>query len=114
ELCPRHGTALVDVIPEVSRAYGLTGVRRLIHSPPLTRRGGTRMTQPPLPDGVEITAPVGDAAARIVSAEACAFVADLVRQFRPRVHDLLAQRVRRHARFHAGEPPRFLDETRAF
>jgi malate synthase len=49
--------------------------------------------------------------ARILSTDALAFVADLVRTFRPRVKELLAKRVERQARLDTGERPDFLAET---
>jgi len=48
---------------------------------------------------------------RVLTPAAAAFLEDLVRRFRPRVDDLLARRAARHARFVAGELPRFLPET---
>ncbi|MBX3189047.1 MAG: malate synthase A [Labilithrix sp.] len=47
----------------------------------------------------------------ILSTDALAFVADLVRTFRPRVEELLAKRAERQARFDRGERPDFLPET---
>jgi len=49
----------------------------------------------------------------LFSTEAVAFVAELVRRFRPSVHERLAARVERHARLAAGEQLHFLPETRA-
>jgi malate synthase A len=47
----------------------------------------------------------------ILTPDALAFLADLVRAFRPRVTELLARRAARQARFDAGEMPDFLPET---
>jgi malate synthase len=47
----------------------------------------------------------------ILTDAAVAFVADLVRTFRPRVAELLAKRAERQKRFDAGERPDFLPET---
>jgi len=47
----------------------------------------------------------------VLTPEALAFVADLVRRFRPRRDELLARRREMQARFDAGERPRFLPET---
>jgi malate synthase len=53
-----------------------------------------------------------DAAEKIVLTEpALAFVADLVRTFRPRVQELLARRAERQKKFDAGVLPDFLPET---
>jgi len=48
---------------------------------------------------------------QVLSTDALAFVADLVRTFRPRVKEILARRRERQARFDAGELPDFLPET---
>jgi malate synthase A len=47
----------------------------------------------------------------ILSKDALAFVADLVRTFRPRVNELLAKRAERQKDFDAGRAPEFLSET---
>jgi malate synthase len=47
----------------------------------------------------------------LLTEPALAFVADLVRTFRPRVKELLARRAERQARFDKGELPDFLAET---
>ncbi len=49
--------------------------------------------------------------AAVLTPDALALLADLVRTFRPRVADLLARRRERQARFDAGELPDFLPET---
>jgi malate synthase len=65
----------------------------------------------PLPDGVVLTAPVRPGYEAVLTSEALAYVADLVRSFRSRVTELLARRLERQARFDAGERPDFLAET---
>ena len=71
-----------------------------------------------LPAGVEVLhhrAPQGapPSAARVLTPEALAFVADLERRFRPRRRELLAARRERQARLDRGERPDFLADTRA-
>ena len=51
--------------------------------------------------------------AEILTPAATRFVESLVREFRPRVRELLQRRRRVHARYDAGELPTFLDETRS-
>jgi malate synthase A len=48
----------------------------------------------------------------VLSPDALAFVADLVRTFAPRIGELLARRHERQARFDAGERPDFLSDTK--
>jgi malate synthase len=67
--------------------------------------------QSSLPPGVVLGGPVRPQYAPILTTDALAFVADLVRTFRPRVKELLARRRERQARFDAGEKPDFLPET---
>lgn len=50
--------------------------------------------------------------AEILTPSAVAFVADLVRAFRPRIASILHAREAAQARFDAGERPRFLEETK--
>ena len=69
-------------------------------------------TAPPFPAGVRLTAPVPESLAPIVSPEALAFVASLVRKFRDPLDDLLARRRETQAAFDAGRTPHFLAETR--
>ncbi len=71
----------------------------------------TQKTQATLPAGVSLTGQVRPSYMPILSQDALAFVADLVRTFRPRVHELLARRRERQARFDKGELPDFLPET---
>jgi len=59
-------------------------------------------------EGVRVLRPGYEA---ILSAPALAFVADLTRRFRPRVHELLEARRQRQARIDAGERPDFLPAT---
>jgi malate synthase len=59
------------------------------------------------------TPSLAEAGSLILTEGALAFVADLVRTFRPRVKELLAKRAERQARFDAGELPDFLAETAA-
>jgi malate synthase len=67
-----------------------------------------------VPAGVEVlhpTAGVPAASARVLTAEALAFVADLERRFGERRRALLAARGERQRRLDAGEMPTFLPET---
>jgi malate synthase len=57
--------------------------------------------------------PLNDAADALWTPDAQAFVAALVREFRPRVTALLARRAEVQARYDAGARPRFLPETAA-
>jgi malate synthase len=61
--------------------------------------------------GVEVAQTSSFAHRRVLSPEALAFVADLVRTFGPRVAELLASRRERQGRFDGGEPLDFLSET---
>jgi malate synthase len=65
-----------------------------------------------LPPGVTVSGPVGPGFSGVLTPEALAFVADLARRFAPRVAELLAARKARQARIDAGEPLKFLEETR--
>ena len=62
--------------------------------------------------GVEISAPVSEKYAEILTPEAVAFVVGLQRAFNKRRKELLAARVVRQARLDAGEKPDFLPETK--
>jgi malate synthase len=64
-----------------------------------------------LPEGVAVTAPIRPGYETILTTDALAFVADLVRTFRPRVRQLLALRKDRQARLEAGHRLDFLPET---
>ena len=61
----------------------------------------------------QVLGDAGDAGARILTAEALAFVADLQREFGPARLKLLAVRGERQERIAAGELPDFLTETSA-
>jgi malate synthase len=66
-----------------------------------------------LASGVTVRGDVEGVRREILSPAAVAFVADLVRTFRPAIVERLAAREARHARFAKGELPSFLTETRA-
>lgn len=66
-----------------------------------------------LPQGVEVTAPVTPAYAEILTHDALAFVADLVRKFTPTRDQLLEARIAKQKRLDAGELLDFLPETTA-
>ncbi len=63
--------------------------------------------------GVKLLGETNEARREILSPEAVAFVADLVRTFRPAIAERLLAREQRHARFAKGELPAFLPETRS-
>jgi malate synthase len=64
-----------------------------------------------LPRGVQITAPVTEAYAEILTRDAMQFVADIVRKFAPIRDGLLDDRMQRQKRLDAGELLDFLPET---
>jgi malate synthase A len=64
-----------------------------------------------LPPGMEIRGVLPARAAEVLTADALAFVADLVRRFRPRVEQLLERRRELQRRYDAGERPSFLSST---
>jgi malate synthase A len=66
---------------------------------------------PTLPDGLELAGPFPAGSERVLSADALAFVTDLVRRFRPRVEELLERRREMQRRYDAGERPAFLAST---
>jgi malate synthase len=66
-----------------------------------------------LPSGLRITAPILPEYARVLTAEALAFVASLCREFEPRRRELLARRAARQQEFDAGRMPDFLAATRS-
>ncbi|HTN52951.1 MAG TPA: malate synthase A [Anaeromyxobacter sp.] len=66
---------------------------------------------PQLPHGLELRGPLPPGHEKVLGPEALAFVADLVRRFRPRVEQLLERRRERQRRLDAGERPAFLSET---
>jgi malate synthase A len=64
-----------------------------------------------VPPGVVIRGPVREGYGAVLSTEALAFVADLVRTFGVRIEELLVRRRERQAQLDAGEPLDFLPET---
>ncbi|MDP1579974.1 MAG: hypothetical protein Q8M02_06830, partial [Candidatus Didemnitutus sp.] len=71
------------------------------------------MSHPTQESGLTIVGPMNERFAEILSPEACAFVADLVRRFGPRRLELLAHRVERQRQIDAGQLPDFLPATAA-
>ena len=69
------------------------------------------VTTNPLPAGVRFAGVIRPGYESILTAEAMAFVAGLVRRHRGRIAERLAARRERQARFDAGEVPDFLPET---
>jgi malate synthase A len=67
--------------------------------------------RPTTPAGVELRGELPSGWERVLSPEAIALAADLVRRFRPRVEELLARRGAMQERWDAGERPHFLTET---
>ncbi len=65
----------------------------------------------PTLDGVEVVGPVTSAHERILTPAALSLVAELVREFRPALLELLAARVTRQEAIDAGQRPDFLAET---
>ena len=63
--------------------------------------------------GLEVRGQLNDRYAAILTPEACAFVAELVRKFGPRRAELLARRAERQREIDAGKLPDFLPETAA-
>src|SRR6059058_789371 len=63
------------------------------------------------PEGIEIRGPITAEFAEILTPEAMAFVATLVRTFSGRREELLQRRVQRQAEIDAGKMPDFLPET---
>jgi malate synthase len=63
--------------------------------------------------GVHLRGPTDERTAPILSDDALAFVADLVRTFRPKIRELLRNRQAAQAARDAGEGLRFLDETKS-
>jgi malate synthase len=66
-----------------------------------------------LPPGLAINAPVSEAFASILSADALSLYVKLARKFEPVRQSLLAARVKRQQQFDAGVLPDFLPETKA-
>ncbi len=61
--------------------------------------------------GLTIKGPLTAEYGQILTEAACSFVVDLVREFRPELHQLLSTRQQVQARFDAGALPDFLPET---
>jgi malate synthase len=72
-----------------------------------------RVMKVSLPAGVELRGPVEPGFEQVLTTEALAFVAGLVRAFGGRRRELLAARAARQERIDGGELPGFLPETRA-
>ena len=68
---------------------------------------------PAAPPGVRLLGAAVPGAEEVLTPEAVAFVAGLVRAFAPRIDELLARRKEAQARLDAGGPLDFLPETRA-
>jgi len=64
-----------------------------------------------LPPGMELRGSLPRGVEKVLTPEALAFVAELVRQFRPRVEQLLERRREMQRRYDAGERPNFLSAT---
>jgi len=64
-----------------------------------------------LPKGIEITSPINDTFAAILTPDALAFVAKLERSFRDQREELLQRRIERQAAIDSGQMPDFLPET---
>ena len=69
------------------------------------------MSSFPVIGGLEIRGPMNDRYVTILTPEAGAFVANLVRKFGPRRRELLAARDQRQSEIDAGRMPHFLPET---
>src|SRR6185437_3461743 len=85
----------------------------MFHVKPAMSESSHQSLRQHMPEGVTLQAPVRPQYEAILTHDALAFVADLVRTFRPRVKELLQRRRERQARFDAGEKPSFLPETAA-
>ncbi len=71
----------------------------------------SREPQLSLPTGMEIRGPLSPGHEKVLTPEALAFVADLMRRFRPRVEQLIERRREMQRRYDAGERPNFLSAT---
>ena len=69
------------------------------------------MSAPGLPAGLTLPAGIPAGGENILTADACTFVAELAREFGPKVARLLDDRQEQQQRFNAGEKPDFLRET---
>jgi malate synthase len=67
--------------------------------------------QPQLPPGMELRGTLPARHPEVLTPDALAFVAELVRRFRPRVEQLLERRRERQRRYDGGERPTLLSET---
>jgi malate synthase len=71
------------------------------------------MAMLPTISGLQFVGPLKPGYTEVLTPEACAFVADLVRRFGPRRLELLARRAQRQREITAGRLPDFLPETAA-
>ncbi len=71
------------------------------------------MTQPHIPENVEIHVPLDEIGAQVLTPDALQFIVALQREFNPRRLELVQKRSERQARIDAGEDPTFLPETAA-
>jgi malate synthase len=69
------------------------------------------LDRPTLPQGMELRGALPPGHEKVLTREALAFVADLVRRFRPRAEQLLERRREMQRRYDAGERPNFLSAT---
>src|SRR5438045_3358122 len=77
----------------------------------MERNRAPMTTQASYQEGIEIRGPITAEFAEILTPEAMAFVATLVRTFSGRREELLQRRVQRQAEIDAGKMPDFLPET---
>src|SRR2546423_12013554 len=77
----------------------------------MERNRAPMTTQASYQEGIEIRGPITAEFAEILTPEAMAFVATLVRTFSGRREELLQRRVQRQAEIDAGKMPNFLPET---
>jgi malate synthase A len=70
-----------------------------------------RRQSPKTPPGVKLLGPFPEGAERVLTGEALAFVADLVRRFAWRIDELLAARAERQKKWDAGWRPSFPADT---
>ncbi|RIK32060.1 MAG: malate synthase A, partial [Chloroflexi bacterium] len=71
------------------------------------------MTQPHIPENVEIHGPLDEIGAQVLTTDALQFIVALQREFNQRRLELVQKRSERQARIDAGEDPTFLPETAA-
>ncbi len=84
----------------------------MARAPPVPERQ-TMDTKIVLPAGMEVSGALKPEYGRVLTPEALAFAAKLLRQFGPRRLELLAARAERQKAFDAGKMPDFLPETRS-